>query len=57
MGSLYDILFEVIGVNGNGIESLMEYGVLYKDIVFKEGKIDIESVLDGVFECIKVIVI
>ncbi len=37
-------------INGNGIESLMEHGVSYKDIALKEGKIDIESVLDGVSE-------
>ncbi len=43
------LYFEVIGVNGNGIESLMEHGVSYKDIALKEGKIDIESVLDGVY--------
>ncbi|HEI7834282.1 TPA: aminotransferase class I/II-fold pyridoxal phosphate-dependent enzyme [Staphylococcus aureus] len=56
-GSPYDTLLEVIGVNGNGIESLMEYGVSYKDIALKEGKIDIESVLDGVSERTKVIAI
>ncbi|HCT1756889.1 TPA: aminotransferase class I/II-fold pyridoxal phosphate-dependent enzyme [Staphylococcus aureus] len=57
MGSPYDTLLEVIGVNGNGIESLMEHGVSYKDIALKEGKIDIESVLDGVSERTKVIAI
>lgn len=56
-GSPYDTLLEVIGVNGNGIESLMEHGVSYKDIALKEGKIDIESVLDGVSERTKVIAI
>ncbi|HDH6616760.1 methionine gamma-lyase family protein [Staphylococcus aureus] len=55
--SPYDTLLEVIGVNGNGIESLMEHGVSYKDIALKEGKIDIESVLDGVSERTKVIAI
>ncbi|HFQ1858589.1 TPA: aminotransferase class I/II-fold pyridoxal phosphate-dependent enzyme [Staphylococcus aureus] len=56
-GIPYDTLLEVIGVNGNGIESLMEHGVSYKDIALKEGKIDIESVLDGVSERTKVIAI
>ncbi|HDR2226136.1 TPA: aminotransferase class I/II-fold pyridoxal phosphate-dependent enzyme [Staphylococcus aureus] len=56
-GNPYDTLLEVIGVNGNGIESLMEHGVSYKDIALKEGKIDIESVLDGVSERTKVIAI
>ncbi|HHZ8814329.1 TPA: aminotransferase class I/II-fold pyridoxal phosphate-dependent enzyme [Staphylococcus aureus] len=57
MGSPYDTLLEVIGVNGNGIESLMEHGVSYKDIALKEGKIDIENVLDGISERTKVIAI
>ncbi len=35
----------------------MEHGVSYKDIALKEGKIDIESVLDGVSERTKVIAI
>ncbi|MBE5665554.1 aminotransferase class I/II-fold pyridoxal phosphate-dependent enzyme [Staphylococcus sp. SS251] len=56
-GSPYDTLLEVIGVNGNGIESLMEHGVSYKDIALKEGKIDIASVLDGITERTKVIAI
>ncbi|HBI9160957.1 TPA: aminotransferase class I/II-fold pyridoxal phosphate-dependent enzyme [Staphylococcus aureus] len=56
-GNPYDTLLEVIGVNGNGIESLMEHGVSYKDIALKEGKIDIESVLDGISERTKVIAI
>ncbi|HHC5775395.1 TPA: aminotransferase class I/II-fold pyridoxal phosphate-dependent enzyme [Staphylococcus aureus] len=56
-GIPYDTLLEVIGVNGNGIESLMEHGVSYKDIALKEGKIDIESVLDGISERTKVIAI
>ncbi|HCZ8296878.1 TPA: aminotransferase class I/II-fold pyridoxal phosphate-dependent enzyme [Staphylococcus aureus] len=56
-GSPYDTLLEVIGVNGNGIESLMEHGVSYKDIALKEGKIDIENVLDGISERTKVIAI
>ncbi|HCG2575225.1 TPA: aminotransferase class I/II-fold pyridoxal phosphate-dependent enzyme [Staphylococcus aureus] len=56
-GRPYDTLLEVIGVNGNGIESLMEHGVSYKDIALKEGKIDIENVLDGISERTKVIAI
>ncbi|HDI7511512.1 TPA: aminotransferase class I/II-fold pyridoxal phosphate-dependent enzyme [Staphylococcus aureus] len=55
--SPFDTLLEVIGVNGNGIESLMEHGVSYKDIALKEGKIDIENVLDGISERTKVIAI
>ena len=35
----------------------MEHGVSYKDIALKEGKIDIENVLDGISERTKVIAI
>ncbi|MEJ7368318.1 methionine gamma-lyase family protein, partial [Staphylococcus epidermidis] len=31
-GSPYDTLLEVIGVNGNGIESLKEHGVSYNEV-------------------------
>ena len=34
-GSPYDTLLEVIGVNGNGIESLKEHGVTYKEVALK----------------------
>lgn len=37
-GSPYDTLLEVIGVNGNGIESLKERGVSYKEVALKTGK-------------------
>ncbi len=49
------LLLEVIGVNGNRIESLMEHGVCRcKDAL---GVVDIESVLDGLLERTKVIAI
>lgn len=34
-GSPYDTLLEVIGVNGNGIESLKEHGVEFKEVPLK----------------------
>ena len=43
-GSPYDTLLEVIGVNGNGIESLKEHGVTYKEVALKDGMIDVETV-------------
>jgi hypothetical protein len=39
-GSPYDTLLEVIGVNGNGIESLKEHGVHYNEVKLNNGKID-----------------
>ena len=56
-GRPYDTLLEVIGVNGNGIESLIERGVTYQDVPLKEGRIDIERVLHTIHDRTKVIAI
>lgn len=56
-GSPYDTLLEVIGVNGNGIESLKEHGVTYKEVALKDGMIDIETVLNTISKQTKVIAI
>lgn len=56
-GSPYDTLLEVIGVNGNGIESLKEHGVTYKEVALKVGMIDIEMVLNTISKQTKVIAI
>ena len=56
-GSPYDTLLEVIGVNGNGIESLKEHGVHYNEVKLNNGKIDISSVLTAINEKTKVVAI
>lgn len=56
-GSPYDTLLEVIGVNGNGIESLKEHGVRYKEVALKDGMIDIETVLNTISKQTKVVAI
>ena len=56
-GSPYDTLLEVIGVNGNGIESLKEHGVTYKGVALKDGMIDVETVLNTISKQTKVIAI
>lgn len=56
-GSPYDTLLEVIGVNGNGIESLKEHGVTYKEVALKDGIIDIETVLNTISKQTKVVAI
>ncbi|MGX0244736.1 methionine gamma-lyase family protein [Staphylococcus hominis] len=56
-GSPYDTLLEVIGVNGNGIESLKEHGVTYKEVALKDGMIDFETVLNTISKQTKVIAI
>ena len=44
-GSPYDTLLEVIGINGNGVESLKEYGVRYNEVELRDGRIDIPKVI------------
>lgn len=56
-GSPYDTLLEVIGVNGNGIESLQEYGIHYKDIPLSNDRIDVDRVMNSIDESTKVIAI
>ncbi|MGW9855579.1 cystathionine beta-lyase family protein involved in aluminum resistance [Staphylococcus hominis] len=56
-GSPYDTLLEVIGVNGNGIESLKEHGVTYKEVALKDGMMDIETILNTISKQTKVVAI
>lgn len=56
-GSPYDTLLEVIGVNGNGIESLKEHGVSYNEVALTDGKIDIPNVLNAINDRTKVVAI
>ncbi len=56
-GNPYDTLLEVIGINGNGIESLKEHGVQYNKVDLKHGDIDIETVMQQIHSRTKVIAI
>ncbi|SCT09028.1 methionine gamma-lyase family protein [Staphylococcus caeli] len=56
-GDPYDTLLEVIGINGNGIESLKEHGVSYNKVDLKDGDIDIEEVMCQINPQTKVIAI
>lgn len=56
-GNPYDTLLEVIGINGNGIESLKEHGVIYNKVDLKHGEIDIDKVLTKISPQTKVIAI
>ncbi|MFF5908936.1 methionine gamma-lyase family protein [Staphylococcus cohnii] len=56
-GDPYDTLLEVIGINGNGIESLKEHGILYNKVDLKQGEIDIDKVLTKISTQTKVIAI
>ena len=50
-------MLEVIGVNGNGIESLKEHGVEFKEVPLKDGQIDIQSSIEAISEKTKVVAI
>ncbi|WP_436853752.1 aminotransferase class I/II-fold pyridoxal phosphate-dependent enzyme [Staphylococcus caeli] len=56
-GDPYDTLLEVIGINGNGIESLKEHGVSYNKVDLKDEDIDIVEVLHQINPQTKVIAI
>ncbi|OIS38215.1 hypothetical protein RES13_07410 [Staphylococcus cohnii] len=56
-GDPYDTLLEVIGINGNGIESLKEHGILYNKVDLKQCEIDIDKVLTKISTQTKVIAI
>lgn len=56
-GKPYDTLLEVIGVEGNGIGSLIEQGVKYQHIELKDNQINISSVLDAMSDNTKMIAI
>ncbi|PHK49176.1 aminotransferase class I/II-fold pyridoxal phosphate-dependent enzyme [Staphylococcus edaphicus] len=56
-GNPYDTLLEVIGINGNGIESLKEHGVHYNKVDLKNGDINIQEVLKQINDQTKVIAI
>lgn len=56
-GNPYDTLLEVIGINGNGIESLKEHGVDYRKVDLKAGKIDVDQVIQTINTTTKVVAI
>ena len=56
-GEPYDTLLEVIGVNGNGVGSLMDNGVQYRSIPLKNDKIDTSAVIASIKENTKIIAI
>ncbi|WP_251943025.1 MULTISPECIES: aminotransferase class I/II-fold pyridoxal phosphate-dependent enzyme [Staphylococcus] len=56
-GDPYDTLLEVIGINGNGIESLQEHGVSYNKVDLNKGTIDVDRVLRSINDKTKMIAI
>lgn len=56
-GAPYDTLQQVIGVMGNEVGSLKEYGIEYKEIPLIEGKINIEESIKSISSNTKMILI
>ena len=56
-GSPYDTLLEVIGINGNGIESLKDHGIHYNEVKLNEGHIDVSRVIEAINDQTKVVAI
>lgn len=56
-GAPYDTLQQVIGVKGNMVGTLMEYGIKYKEIPLIEGKINIEESIKAIGDNTKMILI
>lgn len=43
-GGPYDTLEEVIGIRGEGMGSLKEFGISYKQVELKDGQLDLEAI-------------
>lgn len=56
-GAPYDTLQQVIGVKGNDSGTLIDYGVIYKEIPLQNNKMDIESVRNTITEKTKILMI
>ena len=56
-GSPYDTLQKVIGVKGNKVGTLMDYGIRYREIPLKNGKIDVGKVMDNISNDTKLLLI
>lgn len=56
-GDPYDTLLEVIGINGDGIESLQEHGVIYNKVDLLDGAINTQAVLEHMSDQTKVVAI
>ncbi|MBE6747193.1 MAG: aminotransferase class I/II-fold pyridoxal phosphate-dependent enzyme [Ruminococcaceae bacterium] len=57
-GTPYDTIHSVIGLKGEGMGSLRDYGINYRQVELKEnGKIDLEKIEEAVDESIKMVYI
>ncbi|WP_353095235.1 methionine gamma-lyase family protein [Tissierella praeacuta] len=56
-GAPYDTLQKVIGVKGNMSGTLMDYGVIYKEIPLRENIINVEEVIKNISKDTKILMI
>ncbi len=56
-GAPYDTLQKVIGIKGKSLGTLIDYGVIYKEVPLVQNKIDIKSVKSIISEKTKIIMI
>lgn len=54
-GRPYDTLEEVIGIRGNGIGSLKEFDITYRQVDLKDGKLDFESIKKAISDKTKMV--
>ncbi len=54
-GNPYDSLEAIVGIRGNGIGSLQEFGITYKSVPLQNGKVDFEAVQKAITSKTKMI--
>lgn len=54
-GRPYDTLEEVIGIRGEGMGSLKEFGITYKQVDLKDGKPDLEAIKNAISDKTKMV--
>lgn len=54
-GRPYDTLEEVIGIRGEGMGSLKEFGVNYKEVALKDNKVDFDALKEAIDPAVKVV--
>ncbi|MGI5899875.1 MAG: aminotransferase class I/II-fold pyridoxal phosphate-dependent enzyme [Christensenellales bacterium] len=56
-GRPYDTMEEIIGITGSGEGSLKEFGISYKQVELKDGRVDITATLEAIDESTGLVVL
>ena len=54
-GGPYDTLEEVIGIRGEGMGSLKEFGIIYNQVELKDGKLDYDAIKNAISDKTKMV--